>query len=86
MDQAALGTPSRVSEVQRGKKWLRMMMVQRLRAASACRRTCCWRRPCERRLGVRPDEQRPKRVVWRSASEKSRAGWNSFAHYPHGPS
>ena len=55
-----LGTPSRVSEVLRGKKQLSMAMVQRLRARIRVPATFSFRRPPRRgavRSGRQPDAQ-----------------------------
>src|SRR5450755_1480101 len=60
-----LGTPSRVSEVLRGKKGLSMAMVQRLRAVSVCRPICSFLLRRSRRPGVPPSEWRPEPDRWR---------------------
>ena len=52
-----LGTPSRVSEVLRGKKGLSMAMVQRLRARFRTPAELLLPHPGKRGLGMRPDER-----------------------------
>ncbi len=61
-----LGTPSRISEVLRGKKGLSMAMVQRLRARFRVPADCCCRRPRKGRPSVRPNERRPDSDLWRA--------------------
>ena len=59
-----LGTPSRVSEVLRGKKGLSMAMMQRLRARFRVPADLLLPRPRKRKPGVGPKEWRPD-VSWR---------------------
>ena len=59
-----LGTPSRVSEVMRGKKGLSMAMVQRLRARFGVPSICSFRLRRSRRPGVPRSERRPDPDCW----------------------
>ena len=66
-----LGTPSRVSEVLRGKKGLSMAMVQRLRARFRVPADCCCRRQSMRRPVAALNKRRPD-WPWRSAAAQDR--------------